>query len=94
MGQVYLARDLSLGRKVALKILPEVLQNDETAAKRLSGEARAAAALDHPYACKIYEVGEANGRSFIAMEYIEGHTLAQRIAKGPMPWLEAQKLGI
>jgi serine/threonine protein kinase/Tfp pilus assembly protein PilF len=94
MGQVYLARDVSLDRKVALKILPDVLQNDLTAAKRLSGEARAAAALDHPYACKIYEVGEANGRSFIAMEYIEGQTLAHRIAKGPMPWMEAQKLGI
>jgi serine/threonine-protein kinase len=77
-----------------LKILPEALQSDPTAAKRLSGEARAAAALDHPYACKIYEVGEANGRSFIAMEFIEGHTLFERIAKGPMPWTEAQRFGV
>ncbi len=68
MGEVFLARDLTLARKVALKFLPEELQQDPTARKRLLREAKSAAALDHPYICKIYEVGEAEEKSFISME--------------------------
>ena len=68
MGEVYCAQDTALDRKVALKFLPEELQQNPTARMRLLREAKSAAALDHPYICKIYEVGEADGKDFIAME--------------------------
>ena len=68
MGEVFLARDQTLDRRVALKLLTEELEEDETAKKRFLREAQSAgAALDHPYICKIYEIGEAEGKSFIAM---------------------------
>ena len=85
MGEVYLARDENLERNVALKFLPTSLQDDETAQTRFLREAKAAAALDHPYLCKIYETGKSADRTFIAMEYVEGETLDARIAKGPLP---------
>ena len=72
MVEVFLAHDTSLDRKVALKFLPEKLQQDSTARKRFLREAKSAAALDHPFICKIYEVGEAEENSFIAMESIQG----------------------
>ena len=84
MGEVYLAEDTNLKRKVALKFLPEVLQKEEIVRKRFLLEAKSAAALDHPFICKIYETGQAAGRSFIAMEYVEGKTLSERIAGGPI----------
>ena len=89
MGEVYRARDTRLDRTVALKILPEEMQQDETARKRLLREARSAAALDHPFICHIHEIGEIDGMVFIAMEYVEGETLDQRLAKGPLPLTEA-----
>jgi len=85
MGEVFLAKDTTLDRQVALKFLPENLQQDETAKKRFLREAKSAAALDHPFICKIYEIGEAEGPSFIAMEYVRGQTLEQKLAKGPLP---------
>jgi len=84
MGAVYLAEDTELGRKVALKFLTGELERDELARRRLLREARSAAAIDHPYSCKIYEVGEVEGRSFIAMEYIEGQTLQEALREGPL----------
>jgi eukaryotic-like serine/threonine-protein kinase len=81
MGEVYLAEDLKLARKVAIKFLPPALMADEEARRRLLREARAAAALDHPNICTIHEVGEEAGRSFIVMQYIEGETLAERIKR-------------
>src|SRR3989442_14065301 len=72
MGEVYLADDSKLNRKVAIKFLPECLAADERARKRLVREAQAAAKLEHPNICAIHEVGEENGRSFIVMQYIEG----------------------
>src|SRR5262245_33762513 len=71
MGEVYLAEDLKLARKVAIKLLPTALMSDEEARRRQMREARAAAALDHPNICAIYEVGDQAGRSFIVMQYIE-----------------------
>ncbi len=85
MGVVFLAQDRTLDRPVALKFLSDELQKDATARRRFLREAKAAAALDHPYICKIYETGEADGRPFIAMEYVRGETLAARLAGEPLP---------
>jgi len=84
MGEVYLAQDTLLDRKVAIKILPAESHADEPAKKRLVIEARAAAKLDHPNICSVYEVGEADGRQFIAMQYVEGETLNVRAARKPL----------
>ena len=84
MGEVYLADDLQLGRLVAVKVRASGLVFDDKANKRLVKEARAAAALDHPNICSIYEVSEADGRSFIAMQYLEGITLDERIKRKPL----------
>jgi serine/threonine protein kinase len=82
MGEVYLAEDTRLDRKVALKFLPQYLQQDEVAQKRFVREAKSAAAIDHPYVCKIYEPGETKDYSFIAMEFVEGETLQKKIDAG------------
>src|SRR5512143_1574928 len=75
MGEVFLAEDTSLHRKVALKFLPPALQQDPIARKRFIREARSAAALDHPYICHINEVGESDGQDFIVMEYVGGQSV-------------------
>lgn len=93
MGRVFLAEDTALGRKVALKFLPAALEEDETARERFLREAKAAAALDHPYICKIYEIGEVDGKAYIAMEFIEGTTLQQKIAGNPLPLGQVLDLG-
>jgi serine/threonine protein kinase/Tfp pilus assembly protein PilF len=76
MGEVYLAEDKNLGRKVAIKFLPEEVAKDPRARQRMLREAQTAATLDHPNICAIYEVGQENGYSFIVLQYIEGETLA------------------
>jgi serine/threonine protein kinase/formylglycine-generating enzyme required for sulfatase activity len=84
MGEVYLAEDTQLGRKVAIKLLPQKALSDEHAKKRLVREAQAAATLDHPNICSIYEVGYEHDQSFIVMQYIEGETLASKLHRRPM----------
>ncbi len=84
MGEVYRAEDLTLGRTVAIKLLPPDALEDPAAAERLLREARAASALNHPSLVTIYAVEQAEGVTFIAMEFLEGETLQARIARGPM----------
>jgi serine/threonine protein kinase/lipoprotein NlpI len=89
MGEVYLAEDTKLNRKVAIKFLPPESTADLRAKRRLMREAQAAAALDHPNICAIHEVGEEDGRAFIVMQYVEGETLAARIHRKPLTLKEA-----
>jgi DNA-binding winged helix-turn-helix (wHTH) protein len=89
MSEVCLAEDPVLHRRVALKFVPEGMGKDEASRRRMLREARAAAGLVHPSICTIYESGEIDGRSFIAMEYVEGQTLRDRLTGGPLPINEA-----
>ena len=82
MGEVYLARDERLGRKAALKLLPDSLTTDETQLSRFKNEARSASALNHPNILTVYEIGTEGNRQFIATEFIEGITLRASIARG------------
>src|SRR5262245_57396900 len=92
MGEVYLAQDLTLDRRAALKFLPATQSSDESARKRFAREAHAAARLDHPFICKVYEVGQSGDRPFIAMEYVDGTTLRDRLAAGPLTVPEALRI--
>src|SRR6185436_7601054 len=84
MGEVYLAEDTKLDRRVAIKFLPPSLEADEVAKRRLIREAKAAAKLDHPNICATYEVGEDDNRSFIVMQYVQGESLASRLQRQPL----------
>jgi serine/threonine protein kinase/dienelactone hydrolase len=94
MGIVYRAEDTKLKRNVALKFLPPELTQDEEARERFVLEAQAAAALSHPNICTIHEIDEEEGKSFIAMEYVEGQTLRAKIEKGPMEIDESLDIAI
>jgi serine/threonine protein kinase/tetratricopeptide (TPR) repeat protein len=94
MGEVFLAEDSVLQRKVALKLLSEARKNDPVANAGVLEEARAAAAIDHPYICKVYETGKEGDVAFIAMEYVEGETLKDRIAAAPLPMQVTLELAV
>ena len=92
MGEVYRARDLKLKREVAIKILPDEFSLDTDRVSRFQREAEVLASLNHPNIAGIYDVQEAQGTRFLILELVEGETLSDRIARGPIPVAEA--LGI
>lgn len=94
MGEVYLALDTELNRKVALKFLPEEMQDDEKTRARFLREGKAAAALDHPFICKIYETGECKGKAYIAMEYIEGKNIKEKMEEGSLPLKDSLRIAL
>ncbi len=89
MGEVYKARDTRLNRTVAIKVLPEHLRDNPDLKQRFEREAQAVAALEHPHICVLHDIGHEKGIDFLVMEYLQGETLAQRLARGlpflPMP---------
>ncbi|MGA7615186.1 MAG: protein kinase [Thermoanaerobaculia bacterium] len=94
MGVVYEAEDTQLGRRVALKFLPDDLARDDSALQRFQREARAASALNHPGICTVHAIEQQGENHFIVMELLEGTTLGEEIAKGPMPASRVVSLGI
>ena len=89
MGMVYAAEDESLGRRIAVKTITSV---DDSSRERFRREARAAAGVNHPNVCQVYEIGEDAGQMFIAMELLEGESLAERLKRGPLSVAETGSL--
>jgi serine/threonine protein kinase len=94
MGEVYLADDLSLDRRVALKFLPELFAGDSERMARFEREAKLLASLNHPNIAAIYGLEQTEGKRFIVMEFAGGETLADRIRQGPIPVEESLKLAL
>src|SRR4051812_1249817 len=94
MGEVYRAKDTRLDRVVAVKVLPESVQNDPELKARFEREARALSAFQHPHICTLYDVGEQDGVGYLVMEYIEGETLSARLERGPLPTEQLLRIAI
>src|SRR2546423_3053088 len=94
MGEVWRARDTRLDRSVAVKILPEHLSADPQFRERFEREARTISALTHPHICTLHDIGREAGVDYLVMEYLEGESLADRLARGPMPIAEVLRAGI
>ncbi|MGH9391152.1 MAG: serine/threonine-protein kinase, partial [Vicinamibacteria bacterium] len=94
MGEVYRARDTRLDRTVALKVLPGHLAGNEELRQRFEREARAISQLSHPHICALYDVGHQDGVEYLVMEYLEGETLTDRLAKGPLSTEQLLRYGI
>jgi Tol biopolymer transport system component len=94
MGEVYKARDTRLDRVVALKILPDVLVANPQFRDRFDREARSISQLDHPHICALYDVGDQGGTAYLVMQYLDGETLADRLAKGALPIDQALQIAI
>ena len=93
MGEVYRAKDTRLDRTVAIKVLPSHLSSDPELKQRMEREAKAISALQHANICTLHDIGTQNGTDFLVMEYLEGQTLAERLAKGPLPLDQVLKIG-
>ena len=93
MGEVYRARDTRLDRIVAVKVLAPALASEPHFRARFHNEARAISALDHPHICALYDVGDQDGTAFLVMQYLEGETLASRLARGPLALPDALRCG-
>jgi serine/threonine protein kinase len=94
MGEVYRAKDTRLDRTVAVKILPSHLSDNPDAKQRFDREARAISSLNHPNICTLHDVGHQDGVDLLVMEFLEGETLADRLAKGPLPTEQVLRFGI
>ena len=94
MGEVYRAKDTRLGRDVAVKVLPAHLSASAELRQRLEREAKTISSLSHPHICMLHDVGHQNGTDYLVMEFLEGETLADRLAKGALPMEQALKIGI
>ena len=94
MGEVYRARDMRLGRDVAIKVLPAHLSDNPDLRQRMEREAKSISSLNHPHICTLYDIGSQDGVNFLVMEHLEGETLADRLHRGTMPFDEALKIAI
>jgi serine/threonine protein kinase len=94
MGEVYRARDTRLDRMVAIKVLSPCITTDPSFLERFDREARAISQLNHPHICTLHDVGQQDGAPYLVLEYLEGETLAARLAKGPLPIQQAVTIGI
>src|SRR5215475_1495901 len=94
MGEVYRGRDTRLDRIVAVKVLPQHLSTSPEVRQRFEREAKTISQLSHPHICALYDVGNQDGVEYLVMEYLEGETLADRLARGPLPLEQTLKFGI
>ena len=93
MGEVFRARDTRLDRTVAIKVLPEEFASSAQLKIRFEREAKAISQISHPHICALYDVGNADGVEFLVLEYLEGETLAERMARGPLPIADVLRFG-